>query len=78
MSIFKFKVVNMQNILSIHEGDLLEVKKAHPCGSKTFKVIRTGSDVKIMCTECSRTLTLERIKLEKMVKKVISTEVKND
>lgn len=68
----------MQNILSIHEGDVVEVKKPHPCGSKTFKVVRTGSDVKIMCTECSRTLTLERIKLEKMVKKVISTEVKND
>lgn len=68
----------MQNILSIHEGDVVEVKKPHPCGSKTFKVIRTGSDVKIMCTECSRALTLERIKFEKMVKKVISTEVKND
>ena len=68
----------MQNILSIHEGDVLEVKKPHPCGSKTFKVVRTGADVKIMCTECARTLTLERIKLEKMVKKVIFKEVLND
>ena len=62
----------MQNILTIHAGDILEVKKPHPCGSKTFKVIRAGSDVKIMCTECSRTLTLERIKLEKMIKKIVS------
>ena len=68
----------MQNILSIHEGDVLEMKKSHPCGSKTFKVIRTGADIKIMCTVCSRTLTLERIKLEKMIKKIISKEAQND
>ena len=61
----------MQNILSIHAGDVLEMKKPHPCGNKAFKVIRTGADIKIMCTKCERSLTLERIKLEKMVKKVI-------
>ena len=64
----------MQNILSIHVDDILEMKKNHPCGSKTFKVVRTGSDVKIVCTGCGRSLTLERVKLEKLVKKVIAKE----
>ncbi len=68
----------MQNILSISTGDVIEAKKPHPCGSKTFKVVRTGADVKIMCTQCSRTLTIDRIKLEKMVKKVVSKGEKDD
>lgn len=67
----------MQNILTIRVGDILEMKKNHPCGERTFKVLRVGSDVKIMCTGCSRTLTLERIKLEKLIKKVISKEEEN-
>jgi hypothetical protein len=67
----------MQNILTIRVGDILEMKKNHPCGERTFKVLRVGSDVKIMCTGCSRTLTLERIKLEKLIKKIISKEEEN-
>ena len=62
----------MGNIPVINVGDLLELKKNHPCGNKTFKVLRIGSDIKIVCCECNRTLTLERIKLEKMIKKLIS------
>ena len=56
----------------IHINDVLEMKKPHPCGSRHFKVLRTGSDIKIVCSGCGHTLTLERIKLEKMIKKVIS------
>lgn len=56
----------------IHIDDVLEMKKPHPCGSRHFKVLRTGSDIKIVCSGCGHTLTLERIKLEKMIKKVIS------
>lgn len=65
----------MENIPIIHTGDIVELKKPHPCGSKTFKVMRTGSDIKIVCCECGRALTLDRIKLEKMIKKIISSEV---
>lgn len=63
----------MENIPVIRVGDIVELKKPHPCGNKTFKVMRTGSDIKIVCCECSRTLTLERIKLEKMIKKIVSS-----
>ena len=65
----------MENIPVIRAGDVLELKKPHPCGNKTFKVMRTGSDIKIVCCECGRALTIERIKLEKMIKKIISSEV---
>lgn len=53
-------------------GDTLELKKQHPCGEKLFSVLFCGSDVKIKCKKCGRDLTLERIKLEKMIKRVIS------
>ena len=57
-------------ILKIAVGDVLELKKPHPCGNKLFKVMRVGSDVRIVCLECSRDMTLDRIKLEKAVKKI--------
>lgn len=68
----------MASIPVIKVGDVLELKKPHPCGSKFFKVLRTGSDIKLTCMQCSRTLTLERIKVEKMIKKIISSEETNE
>ena len=53
-------------------GDILIMKKKHPCGSDSFKVARVGSDIRIICTGCSRDLTLQREALEKMIKKVVS------
>lgn len=55
-------------------GDLLKMKKPHPCASDTFKVMRGGSDVRIVCVGCGRDITLPREKLEKMIKSVISEE----
>lgn len=62
----------MGNIPIINVGDILEMKKPHPCGSKEFKVLRVGADIKISCTSCARALTLDRIKVEKMIKKIHS------
>lgn len=55
----------------INLGDILELKKAHPCGEKRFEVMRVGSDIKIRCIGCSHEVTLPRVKLEKMIKKAI-------
>ena len=59
-------------IIQFSAGDILVLKKKHPCSSDTFKVMRVGSDVRIICQNCSRDLTLPREKLEKMIKSVIS------
>lgn len=61
-------------ILKIGVGDILEMKKPHPCGNKKFKVMRVGSDVRIICEGCGRDMTLDRIKLEKSVKQILSKE----
>ena len=57
-------------IIKFNVGNVLELKKPHPCGAKLFKVLRVGSDVRIVCTGCGRDMTVDRIKLEKSIKNV--------
>lgn len=57
-----------------HIGDIVELKKQHPCGSKQWEVIRTGADFRIRCLGCSRSVMLPRTKFEKSVKKVVKTD----
>ena len=59
-------------IIKFAVNDVLELKKTHPCGCKNFKVVRIGSDVRIVCLGCGRDMTLDRIKLEKSIKRVIT------
>ena len=61
-------------IVTFKVGDKLLFKKKHPCSSDIFKVTRVGSDVKIVCDGCGRSLMLPREKIEKMIKKVISEQ----
>ena len=63
MEILKFKI-----------NDLIEMKKPHPCGSKVFKVLRIGSDIRVVCQGCGRDMVLDRIKLEKATKKILPRE----
>ena len=56
--------------IKICEGDCVIMKKKHPCGSDSFNVVRTGSDIRLVCGGCGRNLIIEREKLEKMIKKV--------
>ncbi|MBQ0125455.1 MAG: DUF951 domain-containing protein [Clostridiales bacterium] len=59
------------NIIRFETGDILEMKKQHPCGSKQMKVLRVGSDIRVLCVGCGRDMNVPRIKLEKNIKKVI-------
>jgi len=52
-------------------GDIVELKKTHPCGSKEWEIIRVGADIKIKCTVCGRLVMLPRSKFEKDVKKIV-------
>ena len=61
-------------IIPIHVGDVLELKKSHPCGEKKFKVMRTGSEVRIVCIGCGRDMVMDRIKLEKAVRSIIPAD----
>ena len=58
-------------VVALAGGDTVQMRKKHPCGSELFTVLRVGSDVRIRCLGCQRDLTLERVKLEKTIRKVI-------
>lgn len=55
-------------------GDLVEMKKQHPCGSKVWKVLRTGADIRMECQGCKHQVMIPRSKFEKNMKKVINPE----
>ncbi len=57
--------------MDVQVGDMLEMKKTHPCGSKTFNVLRVGMDFKIECAKCGRQVMAPRSKIEKNIKKII-------
>lgn len=56
--------------MDIRVNDILEMKKQHPCGGKSFLVLRSGMDFKLRCTTCGREVMVPRVKAEKNIKKV--------
>lgn len=61
-------------IKKFNVGDVLEMKKQHPCGEKKMKVLRIGSDIRMVCMGCGRDMTVAREKIEKNIRTVISSE----
>jgi len=53
-------------------GSIVMMKKAHPCGSNEWEVIRVGADIKIKCIACSRSIMMPRIEFNKKLKKIIN------
>lgn len=43
--------------------DILSMKKPHPCGGRTWEVLRTGADLKLRCTTCGHELLQPRHKI---------------
>ena len=63
--------------MNIRIGDIVEMKKAHPCGkkeSRQFDVLRIGIDFKLRCRGCGHEMMLPRTKAEKNIKKILSAE----
>lgn len=61
-------------IKKFNVGDVLEMKKQHPCGEKRMKVMRIGSDIRMMCMGCGRDMTVAREKIEKNIRKIIPAD----
>jgi hypothetical protein len=57
--------------LSVQVGERVEMKKPHPCGGKTFEILRVGMDFKIRCLTCGREVMAPRKKIEKNIRKII-------
>ena len=52
-------------------GDIVVMKKNHPCGNNKFEIVRVGADIQIRWVNCSRVIMLSRIDFNKGIRKVI-------
>jgi hypothetical protein len=55
-------------------GDVLRLKKPHPCGSDRWEVLRVGADFRLKCLGCGRLVMLARSDLERRVREVIPAQ----
>lgn len=51
--------------------DIVEMKKAHPCGTNRWEIIRMGADIKLECLGCDHVVMMTRRQFEKRMKKVL-------
>lgn len=59
-----------EKIVDIQVNDIVKLKKAHPCGSYEWQVLRTGADFRLKCIGCGHQIMLPRRQLEKNVKEL--------
>ncbi len=57
--------------LDVQVGDVVEMRKIHPCGSARWRVYRVGADIGIRCIGCDRRVMLPRRKFERAVKRIM-------
>jgi len=55
--------------MKLKVGDIVELKKPHPCGGNSFTILRSGMDFRIKCNTCEAQIWLNRPDLEKRIKK---------
>ena len=63
--------------MDISVGDILLMKKQHPCGSDRLIVLRVGADFRLRCGGCGHEFMTARSKIEKKIKSVIKDGDKN-
>jgi len=59
-------------VLEIKLGDVIRLKKTHPCGTDEWQVVRLGADIGIKCLKCQRRVLIPRPELERRIKEFIS------
>ena len=57
--------------LELKIGDVLRMKKPHPCGGSLWTVTRLGADIGMNCRECGRYVLLARSQLARRLKQVV-------
>ena len=58
--------------MDIRLGDIVRLRKKHPCGGDEWQVTRLGADIRIKCVTCQRQVMLERSIFERRIKALVS------
>ena len=56
--------------MDIQLGDVLTMKKGHPCGENRWLVVRIGADLRLRCMGCSHEVSIARVKVEKSIRTI--------
>jgi len=64
------------NKMEIRLGDIVRLKKKHPCGNDEWEVVRVGADIRIRCLKCQRYVLMERSTFERRVRAALSKDNK--
>jgi len=59
-------------------GDIVRMRKAHPCGGYEWRVVRLGADIGLECLTCGHRIMLERRALKNRMKKIVQKGSEND
>lgn len=59
-------------------GDVVMMKKAHPCGTNEMEIIRMGMDIRVRCLGCQHSVLIPRAKFESKMKKVLRSAPKKE
>lgn len=70
-----FMVQGVRMPLDVRLGDVVRLRKPHPCGGYTWEVVRLGADIGLKCQTCGRRVLLPRRQFEKRVKTFVSRAV---
>ncbi len=57
--------------LDIRVGDIVQMRKPHPCGGDTWQIVRIGAEIGIRCLTCNRKVMLMRSDFERRVKRIV-------
>ncbi len=60
--------------MNVNVGDVLVMKKNHPCGCNRFLVLRSGMDFKLRCENCGHEVMVARSKAEKNIRQIIPSQ----
>lgn len=55
------------------KGDIVMMKKPHPCGSTNWEILRIGADIKIKCLGCGHVVMMSRQNFDKRMKKIVKS-----
>ncbi len=60
--------------LELNVGDIVQMRKPHPCGGDRWRIVRVGADIGIRCLTCEHKVMLPRSEFERRIKRIIPHE----
>ena len=54
-------------VIELRLGDVLRLRREHPCGSRDWEVVRLGADIGLVCRGCRHRILMDRLDVERRV-----------